>query len=201
MKNLVILVICFFIHSFGYAQIITGIDEISPFHDDLSAIKKGDQWAFINKKGITVINFRNDLVSSESEGVSKAHPVFSDGRCIHKKLVDGVYHYGYIDKKGKATIAPQYLNVTNFKSGHAVVIELEKEIVGRNELLGKDVVSNTLKEYIIDTSGKKIKYLDNARNYVKPKNNKPPVFYSKIIAPHLILVQTTDEQKYNIYEF
>lgn len=201
MKNLIILVICFFIHSFGYAQIITGIDEISPFHDDLAAIKKGDQWAFINKKGITVIDFRNDLVSSESEGVTKAYPMFSDGRCIHRKLIDGVYHYGYIDKKGKIIIAPQYLNATNFKSGYAVVIDLEKVVVGRNELLGKDVVSNTLKEYIIDISGGKIKYLDNARNYVKPKNNKPPVFYSKIIAPHLISVKTTDEQKYNIYEF
>jgi hypothetical protein len=203
MKNLVILIICFFIHSFGYTQIITNIDEISPFHDDLSAIKKGDHWAFINKKGVTVIGFRDDLVSSESLKIPVNYPQFREGRCIIRKLIDGVYYYGYINKNGEEIIPVQYLNVTNFKSGYAIVINLEKKVIGVNKVLGKDVVTHTLIEYIIDTSGKIVKQLDNSRNYVasKYKNNKPPSFYSKFIAPHLISVKTTDQQKYNIYKF
>jgi hypothetical protein len=203
MKNIIILVICFIIHSFVYAQIITDIDDFSPFYEDLSAIKKGDQWAFINNKGIKVIDFRDDLVSSKTKEVSIGYPIFEDGRCLIRKLNSGTYYYGYIDKNGKQIIAPQYLNATNFKNGYAIVITLEKEVIGFNESLGKDVVSYTLKEYIIDTSGKTVKILDNARNYVKSKYKYKniPSFYSKFVGNHLIAVQTTDAQKYNIYKF
>ena len=203
MKNIVILVICFIISSFGYAQIVTDVDEISPFYEELSSIKKGDRWAFINNKGEKIIDFRSDLVSSRTKDYSSDYPLFKEGRCLNKKLKDGVYLYGYIDKNGKQVISPQYLNATNFKNGYAIVIFLEKEVIGFNESLGKDVVSYTLKEYIIDTSGVTIKYLDNARNYVKSKYkiDDLPRFYSKFIGPHLIAVQTTDVLKYNIYNF
>lgn len=190
-------------YTVGSAQIIKDIDEVSPFHEGLSAIKKADQWAFINNKGVKVIDFRNDLVTSKTEETSKSYPVFRDERCLIRKLIDGVYHFGYIDNNGKEIITPQYLNATNFKSGYAIVIVLEKEVIGFNESLGKNVVSYTLKEYIIDTSGITVKHLDNARNYVKSKykDNKLPSFYSKFIGPHLIAVQTTDALKYNIYKF
>ncbi len=203
MKNIMVLVICFIISSFGYAQIVTDVDEISPFYEELSAIKKGDQWAFINNKGEKIIDFRSDLVSSRTEDNSADYPLFKEGRCLNRKLKDGVYYYGYIDKNGKQVISSQYLNATNFKNGYAIVIYLEKEVIGFNESLGKDVVSYTLKEYIIDTSGVTIKYLDNARNYVKSKYKTEdlPRFYSKFIGPHLIAVQTTDVLKYNIYNF
>ncbi len=203
MKNLVVLIICLAMQSFGYAQIIENVDDISPFYEEFSAIKKGDQWAFINRKGIKVIDFRDDLVCCKYETgiISDTYPVFSEGMCLIRKLIEGVYHYGYIDKNGNEIIAPQYINASNFKDGYAVVITVEKEIVGFNKVLGKNVVSNTLKEYIIDTSGKTIKLLDNARNYIKSKDKTPPFFYSKFIAPHLIAVKTTDEKKWNIYEF
>ncbi len=157
MKNIVILVICFIISSFGYAQIVTDVDEISPFYEELSSIKKGDRWAFINNKGEKIIDFRSDLVSSRTEDNSADYPIFKEGRCLNRKLKDGVYYYGYIDKTGKQVISSQYLNATNFKNGYAIVIYLEKELIGFNESLGKDVVSYTLKEYIIDTSGVTIK--------------------------------------------
>ncbi|MEN8123744.1 MAG: WG repeat-containing protein [Bacteroidota bacterium] len=205
MKNLVILIISLIIHSFGYTQVIKNIDKISPFNEELSAIKKGEQWAFINEKGVMVIDFRDDLFCSkdETEINTDTYPVFKDGRCLIRKLNNGVYHYGYIDKNGKEIIACQYLNASNFKDGYAIIIDIEKKIIGFNKVLGKDVVSYNLKEYIIDTSGKKIKYLDNARGYTKPKGKtiKPPSFYSKFIAPHLIAVKNIEEQKWDIYEF
>lgn len=203
MKNLVILIVFLVIHSFGYTQIIINVDDISPFYEEFSAIKKGNQWAFINSKGVKVIDFRDNLVCCKNGTgiISDTYPVFSGGRCLIRKLINGVYNYGYIDKNGNEVITPQYLNASNFKDGYAIVITVEKEIVGFNKVLGKNVITNTLKEYIIDTSGKKVKYLDNARNYIKSKDKTPPVFYSRIIAPHLIAVKTTDEQKWNIYKF
>jgi len=201
MKNFVFFIIGLIVQSTGYAQIIKNVEDVSPFYEELAAIKKGDQWAFIDRKGVQVIDFRDDLVSDRHEIgiVSDIFPAFSDGRCLIKRLVDEEYYFGYIDKAGNEIIAPKYVNASNFKSGFAIVIEVEKKTVGYNKVLGKNVVSNTLKEYIIDNNGKKIKSLDNARNYIK--TNDPPPFYSKIIAPHLVAVQTTDEPKYNIYTF
>jgi len=210
MKNLIILFSCFLIYSFGYCQIIKDVDEVSPFHEDLAAIKKGDQWGFINKEGVKVIDFRNDLVSTTDEHFfdenglrSVAYPLFKNGRCLTRKLIDGVYNYGYIDKTGKEVIAAQYLNATNFYNGYGIVIKFAKNVVGKNEVLGKQIVSYKLEEYIIDVSGKLVKYLDNARNCSpsKIKNNMPPVFYSKFIAPHMIAVKSSENEKWNIYQF
>ena len=80
MKNVIILIICFLMHSFAHAQILNDIDEIAPFHEGISEIKKVDQWAFINIKGIKVIDFRNDLVSSKIEKNGLGYPLFKNGR-------------------------------------------------------------------------------------------------------------------------
>jgi hypothetical protein len=209
MKNLVFLVSYFIIYFVGYTQVIKDIDKITPFHEDLAAIRKNNQWAFINIDGEKVIGFRNDLVSTTDEhfldknGITTiAYPLFKDERCLIKKNIDGVNYYGYIDKSGKEIISAQYLNATNFNNGYAIVIKFAKNIVGNNDVLGKQIVSYKLEEYIIDTSGNLIKYLDNARNSIpsKIKNKIPPSFYSKFIGPHLIAIKTKD-QKWNIYEF
>ncbi|MFL1894824.1 WG repeat-containing protein [Aquimarina sp. 2-A2] len=41
----------------GMAQTIENIDYISPFHNEVAAIKKGSQWAFINNEGKIVVDF------------------------------------------------------------------------------------------------------------------------------------------------
>lgn len=209
MKNLMILLSCFIIYSVGYTQVVEEVDEVTPFHENLAAIRKNKQWAFINKDGIKVIDFRGDLVSTKDKhfldenGITSiTYPLFKDNRCLIKKLINDVYYYGYIDQNGKEIIAPQYLNATNFNNGYAIVIKFAKNIVGNNDVLGKQIVSYKLEEYIIDTSGNLIKYLDNARSSIpsKIKNNKPPTFCSKFIAPHLVAVKDKN-QKWNIYEF
>ena len=209
MRNLLILVSCFFIYSAGYTQILNDVDEVTPFHDNLAAIKKNNEWAFINKAGEKIINFRGDLVATIDEhfidenGISSVnYPVFHNGRCLIRKLIDGTYYYGYINKEGDQLIEPQYLNATNFVNGYAIIIKIGKNIMGNNLMLGKNVVNYKLEEYIIDTSGKTIKYLDNARNDLASRNKTrtPPSFCSKFIAPHLIAVMSPDK-KWNIYEF
>ena len=209
MRSSTIFILFIVFCSQGIAQIIRGVDEVTPYHEDLAAIKKGNQWAFINKEGLKVIDFRDDLVSTidehflDEKGISSvSYPLFKEGRCLIKKIIDRVYYYGYIDNNGKEIIAPQYVNATNFMNGYAIIIKFATIVLGENEALDKRVVSYKLEEYVIDTSGKLIKYLDNARNSIPSnlKNNIPPEFESKFIAPHLIAVKTKD-QKWDIYEF
>jgi len=209
MRNILILASCFIIYTAGYTQILSDVDEVTPFHDDLSAIRKNDQWAFINKAGEKIINYRDDLVTTVDEhfidenGISSVnYPLFHNGRCLIKKLIDGTYYYGYINKEGDEIIEPLYLNATNFINGYAIVIKIAKNVMGNNLMLGKNVVNYKLEEYIIDSSGKTIKYLENARNDRSSRNKtkSPPSFCSKFIAPHLIAVMSPDK-KWNIYEF
>ena len=209
MRTTAIFIIFFIIYSFGYTQIIRNVDQVTPYHEDLAAIKKGNQWAFVNKEGVKVIDFREDLVYTIDEhfldenGItSVTYPLFKEGRCLIRKLIDGVYYYGYIDKKGKELITPQYVNATNFSNGYAIIIKFATNVIGENEALKKRIVSYKLEEYVIDESGKLVKYLDNARNIVpsKIKNKIPPGFESKFLAPHLIAVKTKD-QKWDIYKF
>ena len=209
MRSTTIFIIFIIFCSQGIAQIIRGVDEVTPYHEDLAAIKKENQWAFINKEGLKVIDFRDDLVSTidehflDEKGISSvSYPLFKEGRCLIKKIIDRVYYYGYIDNNGKEIIAPQYVNATNFMNGYAIIIKFATIVLGENEALDKRVVSYKLEEYVIDTSGKLIKYLDNARNSIPSnlKNNIPPEFESKFIAPHLIAVKSKD-QKWDIYEF
>ena len=77
MKKAIILFIL--IPFLGFSQITDKLDYISPFNEGYSAIQKGDQWAFINHKGDIVINFRDDLVLTETN--NKKYPIF-----INKKM-------------------------------------------------------------------------------------------------------------------
>lgn len=199
MKNLLILITCLIIQPFTFAQILTNLDEVSQFNDALVAVRKVNQWGFINKKGVLIIDFRNDLVLEKE---NNSQPKFENGRCLIRKIVDDIYLYGYIDNSGKEVITPKYLNATNFKDGYAIIIEISKETIGFNEVLKKDLTTSKLEEFVIDVNGEKVKYLENPRNYIPSKVslNNPPKLHSKFIAPHLIAVIKKDK-KWDIYEF
>ena len=70
MKKLVLLISLFIVSSFGYGQVFRGADEVMPIQEDLFAIRKGNQWAFINNEGKKVIDFRNDLVTTSNKYLS-----------------------------------------------------------------------------------------------------------------------------------
>lgn len=209
MRTKVFFIIFCIIFSFGYGQIIKDVDYVTSYHDGLAAIKKNNQWAFVNKEGVKVIDFRDDLVSTidknfiDENGItSVSYPLFKEGRCLIKKLIDGVYYYGYINKNGNELIAPTYVNASNFSNGYAIIIKFATDVIGENEALDKRVVSYKLEEYVIDTSGKLVKYLENDRIIVpsKIKSDIPPDFESKFIAPHLIAVKRKGN-KWDIHKF
>tara|TARA_R110001583_G_scaffold82774_1_gene219304 strand:+ start:39204 stop:39812 length:609 start_codon:yes stop_codon:yes gene_type:complete len=202
MKNFLVFIILLSLQPFGFSQGLTNLDEVSQINENLVAIKKGTQWGFINKDGLLVIDFRNDLVVEDDEFNSP--PYFNYGRCLIKKLINNEYLYGYIDTYGNEIIKPQYLNASNFSNGYAIIIiiKLLKETVGYNEVLKKDITTSKYEEFIIDIDGGIVKYLENPRNYIpsKVKPEKPPVFHSKFVAPHLIAVMKKDK-KWDIYKF
>lgn len=206
MKKFIIIIICLHFNLIGFAQLLNGIDEISQFHDGIAAVKKGNQWSFINENGETIIPYRQDLVLTKmldkDQNVTSYYPVFMDGRCLIKKLINDIYYYGYIDIKGNEIIHPQYLNATNFKDGYAIVIAPSKDVIGYNEVLKKEVISSNIEEFVIDITGKKVRYLENPIDYhvTKRKSKNPPVFRSKFVAPHRVAVQKKHD-KWDLYEF
>jgi len=199
-KNLIILFMCFGIHSLLFSQVLKDVDAIFPFHENLAAVKKGNDWAFINEDGEKVIDFRSDMVLSKSTKKNSSYPMFVEGKCLIKKKVKNEYHYGYIDTKGNIIIEPQYLNATNFTDGYAMIIKPDVTTMGSNNVLGKKMIYSKLEEYIIDSSGKIIKFLDNSRAYIPSKTKEVPKFKSKLIAPNIVAIKTKSG-KWNIEKF
>jgi hypothetical protein len=204
MKNLLIFIICFSIHTGAFAQILGDIDEVSPLHGDLVAIKMGEQWAFIDKDGNKAIDFRDDLVLTNhvnSLNKKTPYPVFNDGRCLITKLKGDTPYFGFINEKGIEIIKPQFLNATNFSNGYAIVIVASKDSIGFNKVLKKPIMSNYIEDYVIDTSGELVKYLYNPRKKI-PSNYKNgiPTIESKFIAPNLIAVKNKSK-KWEIRKF
>ncbi|MBQ4819682.1 WG repeat-containing protein [Aquimarina sp. MMG016] len=206
MKSILILMISLIALPYaGSAQVIEGIDQITPFHEDLAAVKKGEKWAFINTKGEIVIDYRDDLVwSSYYDSKSKKkkikkepveYPVFNEGKCLIKKMTDGITYYGYIDKTGKTVIQPEYLNAIPFNQGHAIVLKVSKEELGKNELLDKKVVSYSYDEIVINSSGDRILHLKGPEHIIltKDKMKWPPAIESYLISPNLAVAKTKDD--------
>ncbi|EZH74774.1 hypothetical protein ATO12_08520 [Aquimarina atlantica] len=201
MKNVLILFMSILIFPFsGFTQVLIDIEEITPFHEEVAAIRKGNKWAFINTNGEIIIDYRDDLVwHSNPEATTKKksqkqfipYPSFSEGLCMIKQMKNGVYYYGYIDKRGKTSILPEFLNATSFNKGYAIVLKVSKEELGRNHLLHKKVVSYSYDEVIIDSSGTVKIHLTAPKNFTLTKNKLkwPPAIESHFIAPNLVAVK------------
>jgi hypothetical protein len=183
MKKIIILFIL--IPFLGFSQIKDKLDYISPYNEGFSAVKKGNQWAFINLKGNIVIDFRDNLVLTETN--NQKYPVFINERCLISEKKDGISYFGYIDTSGTTIIEPQFLNATNFDEEFAIAIELYKEILGKNNILNKQTVRYESTEVIINKSGIIIRKLTEPKGLALSRNyiNKPPKISSKIIAENL----------------
>lgn len=182
----------------GIGQTIENIDFVSPFHDGLSAVKKGNSWAFIDQNGSIIIDFRQDLVKTKTD--KGYYPLFSNGKCIIAQKKDDILLYGFIDKKGNISIEPQFLNVLNFQSDKALALIVHKETIGYNDIFKKDVVNYHYFEVVIDENGNSLDHLTQLALHISPKYSKskePPVITSKFISDNLIAVKS-DENKWNL---
>jgi hypothetical protein len=182
------LVLIFSLNS--YSQDLVDLDYVSPFHEGLSAIKKGDAWGFIDKNGVLVIDFRTDVVLREMDG--KAYPVFSSGRCLIAEEREGIAYFGYINMQGQTIIAPEYLNATHFKDGNALVIKLYKNVLGRNDLLDKKVIDYDYSEVVIDSNGEILHYIYEEPKHVtlsKDFMDKAPELTAKFLSSSILKVK------------
>lgn len=169
-----------------FSQVIENIDYISPFNENVTAIKKGNTWAFIDTSGSMIIDFRDDVVVTKNG--EEEYPIFKNDRCLISQKKDGITYFGYIDKTGKTVIEPQFLNATTFENNIAVALKLTEEVLGENNLLDKKVVSYKYFEVVIDKQGNVKNYLDLKGTAValdKKYLYKPPVILRHLISENL----------------
>ena len=184
------------------SQLMQDLDEVGNYNEGLASINKGDQWAFMDKEGNIVIEFRNDLASYIDGNDEMTPPMFHDGRALKTKTSDHIKLFGYIDVSGKEVIKCEYVNATPYSNGFAIVMHYSKKVVGQNKLLDKNVVNYQIEESVIDVNGKAMTPRLNARNYgqEKMKSGKSPKLSIKFIGERMIAVKMPD-QKWDIYSF
>jgi hypothetical protein len=190
MKRVTILVfICILLPTIVFTQTIDNVDYISPEIEGVIAIKKGNQWAFINNQGKLIIDFRSDIITTKTGNDS--FPIFSNNRCLISKHKQGIAYFGYIDKSGKTVIETQFLNALNFDNNRALVIKLLKDELGDNQYLNKPIIKNRTVEVIIDIDGKSLHSLTKPKNVLLRKDHlkKPPQITTKIISNNLIAIK------------
>ncbi|OIP49847.1 MAG: hypothetical protein COZ75_01475 [Flavobacteriaceae bacterium CG_4_8_14_3_um_filter_34_10] len=199
MKKIFFLIGLFLLPLLMQAQTIKDVDFIAPILDGYAAVKKGNQWAFMNAQGNIVIDFRDDLVANEKGiagidlGVSsQSYPLMLENRSIIKTMKDGIAYYGFINSIGKIAIPPIYLNVTNFKNGYALALHLNEIVLGSNAPLGKRVVTYEYNVVLMDTNGNIIKYVTGPFpiSLSKEKLKVAPPIFAKDISENLIAVRT-----------
>ena len=195
MKKIVVLfVTIILLPIWAFSQSIENVDYISPFNDGLAAIKKGNQWAFINTEGNIVIDFRDDIKVSKIG--NDTYPIFKNNRCLILQEKEGITYFGYMDKSGSIVIKPQFLNATNFNNNAAIALKLVKENLGNNDLLGKPIVSFKYAEVVINTKGKVIHYLSDFNHITLSKDyiKESPKIRSKLISDSAFAIWSKDKK-------
>ena len=193
-KRAVLFVAIILFPFFGLSQTIENVDYISPFNDGLAAIKKGNEWAFIDTEGTIAINFRDDIMTSNMD--NEIYPIFNNSRCMitHKK--DGITYFGFIDKSGNTVIKPQFLNATDFNNNVAIVLELIKESIGNNDILKKPIVAYKYREVVINTNGGILHYLSEPVPITLSKDfiRQAPLITSKLISDKAFATWSNDKK-------
>jgi hypothetical protein len=183
------------------AQTVREVDFVAPLEDGYAAVKKGNTWGFIDEDGDLIVSFRSDLVANDkvTEKVdvgiaSILYPIMVEGRSVIQAVKNGIPYYGFINAIGTLAIEPQFLNVSHFKNGTAFALKLEETILGRNEPLGKRVVSYSYDIVLINRDGEVAKYLAGPFHIaLSPEKLKtaPPIV-AKDISDNLIAVKMPD---------
>ena len=192
MKTYTLLIGILLLASTSYAQEIKNVDYVSPIHENLAAIKSGNLWGFINLKGNYAIPLREDLVVPSHGANEMPYPYFVKDRAIFKEVRDNIDYYGYINSKGAIAIPAKYIEVTVFNEyGYALALELFKQNIGENDLLNKPIIRYEYNEVVIDTSGKAVLYISEAKHIIPMRNElrKTQRITSYLRGPNLVVIQ------------
>ncbi len=179
---------------------LSELDEIAPFSEGLAAVRQGNQWGFIDKEGTLVIDFRDDLVWSETADVlaydvkSIRQPSFHNGRCIVKMVIEEIPVYGFIDTTGKTVIEYKFLNVYPFNDGYTTGIIYKKVFLGKNEIK-LEVYKYKFHEVVMDAAGKIHEYVLQPENIqMRKARYERPWLRTKLISKNLIAIRGNDNR-------
>lgn len=200
MRKFIIVSAFAFMPFLAISQLFTAIDEIAPYSEGLAAIRKGNQWGFIDRQGNLAVDFRDDLVWSENADNTRQdisgirYPIFKNGRCPIQKTEDDITVYGFIDTNGKVVIEAEFLNVAPFEDGYTTGVIFEKVFKGDNEFKLK-IFKYKFHEVVMDTSGKIVEYLSPRDNILmSPRRYERPWLRTKLLSKDLISIRNEDDQ-------
>ena len=171
---------------------LEGIDEITEFKEGLAAVRKGDQWGFLNKQGQLVIDFRDDVVwnkdaKPDHKGVlGIRYPSFKNGMCPVQKLEDGIPIYGFINTSGQLVVDYQFLNISSFKDGYATGVYFDKVFRGNNEFNLK-IFDFKFHDVLFDANGNIVEFFGRRYNIqMTKKRYKIPALRAKYLSNDVI---------------
>jgi hypothetical protein len=177
--------------------LLSGLDQITPFHEGFAAVRRGDHWGFIDREGKLVIDFRSDLFGnttgkSGTSGVEAIiYPRFQNGRCpirVYAPEQPGIPRYGFIDTTGKTVIPSNFLNVSEFRDGIAVAIYFKKTFRGKNAFQ-LNIYDYTFTEVILNPEGEMIwPLMERTQILMDRKRYKTPELLGQILNRDLIAV-------------
>ena len=174
------------------------MDEIAPYSEGLAAVRKGNEWGFIDEQGRLAIAFRSDLpwkneiLTSGAGPDISPYPQFKNGRCLIGKRLEeeDIPVYGFMDTSGQVVIEPEYLNVTPFEGEYASGILLTKTFRGENPY-GLSIYDYTFSEVVIDRQGEIQLMLAKRTNIQMDRRRyKIPGVQSRILGPNLVAVRS-----------
>ena len=204
MKHIINIALLLLIPLLGFAQsleelnkpLVGNLDEVAPFNEGLAAVKKGNQWGFINEEGKLVIAFRDDLVWNKTpntmnigiEGIG--FPQFVNGLCSIKRMQDdGIARYGFIDKTGKVVVAAEFLNVSQFNNGYAVGIYESKSLRGKNSFQ-LNIYDYAFTEIVVNEKGELLWPIQERQNIIMSKKlYELPELHAQMISSDLLKVK------------
>lgn len=198
MKKLLSAFVLLLIPFISFSQVIKDLDLIAPYVDGYAAVRKNNQWGFINSEGILVTPFRSDLIFNEKPSgssdlgiASLRFPQMANGRSIIKAVKNQVPYYGFIDHTGKIVIEPEFLNVSQFQNGYALALKVDEEKLGVNPLLGKGMLAYKYDVVLIDSTGAVKQYLAGPFpvSVSREKLRTAPPIRAKFLSDNLISVQ------------
>jgi hypothetical protein len=183
---------------------IDGLDWVAPFSEGLAAVRKGNQWGFIDKTGKLVIDFRGDIVWNANADTTKPgvegveYPKFKEGLCIIQEMKEeDIPYYGFMDTSGKVVIEPDYLNVTEFDDGKAIGIYGRKDFRGKNKFQ-LNIYDYTFTEVLLNTKGEMLWPIAERQNILMSKKRyQTPEIRAEALSDNLLRVKN-EEGKWEV---
>src|SRR5690606_13961746 len=154
----------------------------------LAAVRKGNQWGFINRTGQLAIYFRDGVVWNQKTDTTKrgvesiGYTQFKDGLCMIKELTkEGIPLYGFIDINGKQVRKPKFKNITPFEDNDPIGIYARETMRGRNEFQ-LDIYDYSFTEALVNKEGEIEWPIHDRTNIIMSKKRfKLPQLRTKIL--------------------